>query len=262
MDENIVTWFLYFVIYSFFGYFTEIFMLYTDKKQLLNRGFLFGPLIPVYGVGCLVFIALSMATNTGDNILVTFLLASVFCSIIEYLASVLLEKLFGVRLWDYAEDFKYHLHGRICLKNTVLFGFGGVIIVQWLHPLVSNSVHWLSLEWRNNLALILLVLITVDLILSVYAYFRVRSLIRSGKLDAEKMLVGDNTNEMKKLSREAVKQLFSHKESFETRVRRVLEERAKKFQSRMEKRIKNLQKLVDKSKKDFRDAMKETEEKK
>lgn len=228
MDETATTWFLYFMVYSFFGYFVEIIMLYLDKRVLLNRGFLFGPMIPVYGVGSLVFVALSKLTNTGGNPIITFLLASVFCSIVEYIASVLLEKIFKVKLWDYAEDFKYHLNGRICLFNTIMFGFGGIAIIHWVHPFLVSVIGSISSDWQGIIALVLLIIVMIDLILSAYSYFKVKGLIKTGKLDGEKMLVGDNTTEMKILSRVAVAQLFSHKERFEVRAKRALEKHKKK----------------------------------
>ena len=105
---------LLFFIYSFMGWILEEIYAFYIHKKFINRGFLMGPLCPLYGVGCL---ALTFILHKfSNNILLLFVLSMIICSAIEYLIGYLLEKIFSLRWWDYSDE-KYNLDGRICLKQ-------------------------------------------------------------------------------------------------------------------------------------------------
>ena len=95
--DFIATWFLIFIIYSFAGWCMEVLISLVLRKKLINRGFLVGPICPIYGVGALL---LSAVLDANEPPLVIFCVAFVGSAVLEYLASFVMERLFRVRWWD------------------------------------------------------------------------------------------------------------------------------------------------------------------
>ena len=126
MLEIVVKYFLYFIIYSFAGWSIEMVYQSIKDRHIVNRGFLIGPLCTIYGYGVLIIILL-IGTNTKD-LLAVFLKAILVCSILEYMTSYVMEKLFKARWWDYSDE-KFNINGRICLGTMIPFGLGGTLIV-------------------------------------------------------------------------------------------------------------------------------------
>ena len=114
--ELIAEYFLYFIIYSFLGWTMEVICKLVELKKFVNRGFLIGPICPIYGYGVLA-IVLIIGSFKGD-LLAVFLKSILVCSILEYLTSYLMEKIFKARWWDYSNK-KFNLNGRICLETKI-----------------------------------------------------------------------------------------------------------------------------------------------
>lgn len=223
MSELLERWILYFAIYSLGGYLVEVVKCSLKRKQFTNRGFLFGPVLPIYGFGAVLFaLAIDYIEPLRGNLILTFLAAVAICTVLEYITSFLMEKLFKIRWWDYRGVHRFQLNGRICLQNSLLFGLGG-IVMAFIQPRVAGFISWLDPTFRTVLAWVAVILFTVDTIASTYAALRARGMVTKGVVDFEQM-VGDQTNEVKKLCREAIKQLFSRGGSLELRARRLMQE--------------------------------------
>lgn len=154
--------FLLFIMYSIIGWAIEVFDCYIFQKKWINRGFLIGPYCPIYGCGSVLMTLLIPQTN---DYIGTFLKAMAICSILEYITSYLMEKLFKTRWWDYSNN-KFNINGRICLQTMALFGLGGVIIVELTSPIFIMELNWLSETVLTVLFIITLVLFMTDLIVS------------------------------------------------------------------------------------------------
>ena len=162
---------IYFIIYSFIGWILEvIYCLFTEKK-LINRGFLIGPICPIYGCGVLLIVLL--INGDFSDLLSIFLKSILICSILEYFTSYIMEKLFGARWWDYSNR-KYNINGRICLETMLPFGILGSLVVLFIHPFFSNIVSIFS----NNLILILGISLFVILLTDIFISFNVMSKIK------------------------------------------------------------------------------------
>ena len=132
MLYTISFWFVLFMLYSFIGYVAEIIAVsIIQKRVVLNRGFLIGPYLPIYGVGCMIMVL--FLRRYENDLLALFIMSAFYCSVLEYFTSLIMEKIFKLRWWDYSNN-KFNINGRICLKNAVLFGIGGIIVVKVLHP--------------------------------------------------------------------------------------------------------------------------------
>lgn len=143
----LIHWILLFSSYSFLGWLCESIYCSVPEKRWINRGFLTGPFCPVYGFGALlVLIALTPLLGLfvlPVELIVLFFAGAILASALEYLTSVLLEKLFHTSWWDYSNH-KYQIHGRVCLINSVLFGLLSVVVLKVVHPVVSMFLLGLS----------------------------------------------------------------------------------------------------------------------
>ena len=131
----IFTYLFYFIIYSIIGWIVETSYVYISTKKFVDRGFLVGPYCPIYGSGAVLMIL--YLTQYKDNILTVFILSTVICSILEYLTSYIMEVLFKTRWWDYSTQ-KFNLNGRICGKNSLLFGLAGILVIYIIHPVINT----------------------------------------------------------------------------------------------------------------------------
>ncbi len=158
-----------FFIYSFFGWICEV--LYVGlitEKRFYNRGFLNLPLIPIYGFGSILITA--TLSDLSLRIGYQFLLVVIMTSILEYLTSYLMESFFHLRWWDYSQR-KFNINGRVCLRNSLLFGFGGLIVIHlsnYLIPILNE----IDIDTIRTINVIGLLAVNIDL------YFVLRKLIR------------------------------------------------------------------------------------
>lgn len=155
--------FVWFIIYSFFGWVYESLWASFNEKQWVNRGFLSGPVIPIYGAGAVLFVLL---LENIENPVVIFLLGMVIASILEYFTSWAMEKLFHARWWDY-HHYPFNLNGRICLYGVLLFGFFAVLINKVIQPYVEKFVSSFSDYQLYILSVILMILFLTDTTLTI-----------------------------------------------------------------------------------------------
>ena len=155
--------FLWFVFYSFAGWVYESILVSVQQRRLVNRGFLNGPLCPIYGVGAVL--AIVLLGRITDPVLI-FLISMVGATVLEYCTSWVMERLFHARWWDYS-NFRFNINGRVCLLGAVIFGFGGVTIVLVVQPLVADVTAMIPLSALPTLATILVLLVIIDLVVTM-----------------------------------------------------------------------------------------------
>lgn len=156
--------FLLFIAYSFIGWLCEVIYCSILEKRFVNRGFLRGPLCPIYGCGgLLVIFFLKPYSHTWVQL---FLAGAFITSLLEYLTSYLMEKLFHAKWWDYS-DLKFNINGRICLLNTVLFGLMSVFAVHFVHTPIFNFIQNMPSLLTIILGSVLGAFFLVDCVLTV-----------------------------------------------------------------------------------------------
>ncbi|MBZ4671616.1 MAG: hypothetical protein JG769_1920 [Oscillospiraceae bacterium] len=128
---------LFFIFYSVIGWMIEVCYMTLELGKYPHRGFLNGPLCPIYGFGTLIVMAL--LSPFKDNIILLFAASMVVCTSFELFVGILLEKLFNNAWWDYSHE-KFNYRGLICLKVSMLWGVGCVIVVRGFHPLLERLV--------------------------------------------------------------------------------------------------------------------------
>ena len=122
-----------FFIYAFLGWCTEVSYAALVTGSFVNRGFLNGPVCPIYGFG--VVIVLTCLTPLAGSLPLLFLGSVVLTSALEWLTGFALEKLFHQRWWDYSDE-PFNLSGYICLRFAIAWGFACMFVVKLLHPTV------------------------------------------------------------------------------------------------------------------------------
>lgn len=165
---------IYFFIYSFIGWLLEVVYAMFVQRQFVNRGFLFGPICPIYGCGAVLLI-LSLS-RVKDNKFSKFLVAAMSFSVFEYIVSYVLEMLFNQRWWDYSNDI-LNLQGRISLLYSIVWGVLGVFFIEKLHPQVKKKVEKVLGYINKNVQAIIIALLLIiwilDTIISVHMYLQV-----------------------------------------------------------------------------------------
>ena len=151
--------FLYFFIYSVIGWCTEMFYCRLGQGKWVDRGFLYGPYCPIYGFGGLI--VLIFLEPFANNKIIVFLLAMILTTLLEYVTSFIMEKLFDAKWWDYSE-MPFNINGRVCLLNSILFGLLGLIITYIIHPHVENLVNYIPNNYIQYIVLLLVIILSVD----------------------------------------------------------------------------------------------------
>ena len=178
--DFIATWFLIFIIYSFAGWCMEVLISLVLRKKLINRGFLVGPICPIYGVGALL---LSAVLDANEPPLVIFCVAFVGSAVLEYLASFVMERLFRVRWWDYTER-PFNLNGRICLESILSFGIIGVLMLKLITPALIGLFQSLPPTILILSASIVFFTVLCDIALSLWLILNVRITVGTVERDA------------------------------------------------------------------------------
>ena len=134
-------YFVEFIFYSFLGWVWESIYCTVNEKKWADRGFLFGPICPIYGscvVGVSILFSLIPAlSDPAFPVWATFIICMIGSAVAEFGTSWVLEKRFHARWWDYSK-LPLNIQGRICLPVSVCFGIAGVLIVKYLMPFVSG----------------------------------------------------------------------------------------------------------------------------
>lgn len=182
--------FLLFIIFSFIGFIVEEIIVSITTKEVVNRGFLIGPILPIYGFGALFII--KFLGKYQDDLIVLFILSFVICGTLEYITSFLLEKIYKVRWWDYS-DKKYNVNGRITLPFTFMFGLGGVIIMKLFYPVIIKLLNSTPENILIIVSIIIFVITLVDTIISANITYNITSTAKN----LYSKLPKDNTDEIK-----------------------------------------------------------------
>lgn len=149
----------YFVVLSFLGWVVESIYSSLRAAKFINRGMLYTPFCPIYGFVGVILVMVDKSYN--PNVFLTFIITVIVAIIIEYSVSFLAEKFLKVHWWDYSNE-KFNLHGRICLRNSILFGLLGASLLLII-PLLEQ-IYLLGFQY---IWLVLLIIITLDAIANI-----------------------------------------------------------------------------------------------
>ncbi|WP_072524626.1 putative ABC transporter permease [Clostridium sp. Marseille-P3244] len=157
---DLTQWVLFFFIYSFIGWVWESCYVSLRKRRWVNRGFMHGPMLPLYGSGALVVLVSTIGVR--DNVVLIFVLGMSAATILEYFTGAVMESLFHVRYWDYSSQ-KLNLKGYICVTSSLCWGCFSVLLVRVVHLPIEAAVLRLPSAAATWISMILAVTAAVDL---------------------------------------------------------------------------------------------------
>lgn len=201
MNINYFELLTYFIIYSFLGWIMESVIRSFCEKKIINTGFLYGPFCPIYGCGTLIMIL--FLENFKDTWFLLFILSFLGLTLWEYVVGVILESVFKTKYWDYS-DHKFNFQGRICLSNSLFWGFLGVVFMKYIHPL---TIYLLQLVDTTSIRITIYTataIFIVDTIISILNLVNIKATLEKiEKLNAE---IKDKLQELKTVDKSISKE--------------------------------------------------------
>ncbi len=155
---------LMFFIYSFVGWVVEVVYYGITEGKFINRGFLAGPLCPVYGLG--FYAAIWIFEPLRNNFFIIFFGMATACTIVELIAGVILYHTFHMRWWDYS-DYKLNFRGYICLRFFIYWGIAASLGIYVLHPTVKWLIAHINSPVRIGIVVFFSVILIADIITTI-----------------------------------------------------------------------------------------------
>ena len=161
-----------FLIYGFVGWCCEVAFAAIVHGRFVNRGFLNGPICPIYGVGALAVVLL--LSPLRGHLVLLFLASGLVATVIELVTGWALEKLFHTKWWDYS-NYKFNYKGYICPQFSLLWGAACTVIVRWVNPGVLVLVNQMPRTVGWALACVFFTVLAVDLAVTAAGVLRLRA---------------------------------------------------------------------------------------
>lgn len=177
-------WLLLFFIYCLLGWIWETCYVSLRKRKWVNRGFLYGPWLPIYGSGAIAILFVTLPVQT--NPVLVFFLGMITATALEYATGAAMEKLFHMRYWDYSSQ-PLNVNGHICFHVSLAWGFFSLLMVRVIHPPIDRLISGIPAGIADIVTLVLAVSFAVDATSSVRAALDMKSLL--AKLEDSKELL-------------------------------------------------------------------------
>lgn len=170
-----------FIIYSFIGWLTEVIFTLFVEKRFINRGFLIGPICPIYGFGGVLI--LIFLTRYKNDPIILYTMSVMIAAILEYFTSYIMEKIFKNRWWDYS-DMKYNINGRICLETLIPFGILALFATYIVNPILLNIISMMNNTILYILTIIIVIIGVIDVVLSFNVIIKLKNISNSIRSDS------------------------------------------------------------------------------
>lgn len=249
MPQNIYELICIFLIYSFFGWCTEVAYAGVTRGIFVNRGFLNGPYCPIYGCGMVIVIELLYPIR--DNLIVLFVGSFLLTSVLEFFTGFILEKLFHNKWWDYS-NVPFNIMGYVCLKFSICWGLAGTFFIDIIHPIVYKFILLIPSVVGIIVVSVLAVLFAADCGITVATIL---------KLNKHLKLMDEVAENLHRISDEIGENIFENvenamevKEKYQER-KEELEEKVSEKQRAFGKRISEKQGEIEELQNKYRELM-------
>lgn len=182
---SLYEWLVFFYIYSFLGWIFESSYVSLKSRRWVNRGFLEGPFLPIYGGGAVMMLFVSEPFKY--NFLLSYVAGAAGATLLELVTGVVMESIFKVRYWDYSYK-KYNYKGYICLSSTIAWGFFTVIMNQCIHPLILRFTAMVPTLLLHIVSGLVSVYLAFDIYISVKEALDMRDMLEKMENLREDML--------------------------------------------------------------------------
>ncbi len=169
---------LYFIVYAFIGWCIEVAYAAIKTGEFVNRGFLNGPVCPIYGFGVVILIELTIPIK--NNLALIFIVSIFVTSLIEFTTGFILEKLFNNRWWDYSNRL-FNVKGYICLRFSLIWGIASVFVLKVIHTIVRDTTKLIPIFLGNIILVLIIILLFADIVAAVETVLKFN--VRLKKID-------------------------------------------------------------------------------
>ena len=237
---HLTQWVLFFFIYSFIGWVWECCFVSVRKRRWVNRGFMYGPMLPIYGFGALA--VLISTIRVRDSIPLIFLFGMVGATLLEYVTGAVMERLFNVKYWDYSNQ-KFNLNGYICLTSSLGWGLFSVLLVKFVHVPIEGAVLKIPTIIAEGIAFVLTVAAAVDVTQSFNDAMDLKRILT--QLEESKKQIRKIQEKLKVASEEFVEDYRQRAGEFVEDYRRRVEEHVEDYRGRAEEMAEDYKKLAE-----------------
>ncbi len=171
---TVMQWLFLFYFYCFCGWCIESAYVSAKSGKLVNRGFMRGPFLPLYGSGGMMMLIVSAPFQ--DHIVLVYIAGCIGATVLEYITGVTMEALFKVRYWDYSNQ-PFQFQGHICLGTSLSWGGLTILMTQFVHKPVERFLLAMPLEILAPVTAVLTVILSVDFALSCKAALDIRDIL-------------------------------------------------------------------------------------
>lgn len=228
-------WIAFFITYCLIGWLGESIYVSFEHKKIVNRGFLHGPFLPIYGFGAVIILISTIPVR--NNYLLIFLFGMTGATLLEYATGYIMEKIFQVKYWDYSYE-PLNLNGYICLGCSIAWGACSLLLTGILHHPVEKVIFSMPKVWLMVIDIVFTVYFVWDLITSAQEAFDLKKMILANedvkrlqkRLDVVLAFVDDDKEKFQAYLREKGEQFADGKEEFE----RELQEKLQSARARIE----------------------------
>ncbi len=173
-DYNGFQWLFFFYFYCFGGWCFESAFVSLRTRKWVNRGFMRGPFLPLYGSGATMMLVVSMPFQ--ENVVLTYIAGVIGATALEYVTGVVMEALFQVRYWDYSERI-LNYQGRICLRSSLAWGFLTILMTRVIHRPIESLMYAMPERVLHYVTVVLTIYIVADFTLSFKAALDLRDIM-------------------------------------------------------------------------------------
>ena len=152
---------LYFFVYGFLGWCAEVGFAAVKEHNFVNRGFLNGPICPIYGVG--VTIVIAFLTPYKDNLILLYISSVILVTLLEGVTGWAMDKIFHNKWWDYSKQ-PLNIGGYVCLIFSLVWGIACVAIMDLIHPLIHQALTFIP----RTLGIVLMVILGIAMFADIY----------------------------------------------------------------------------------------------
>lgn len=178
-------WIAFFAVYCMIGWAFESVYVSIEHRKWVNRGFLNGPFLPIYGFGAIIMLIFALPVR--KSIILIFLFGMTGATLLEYFTGYAMEKIFHVKYWDYTYE-PLNLDGYICIGCSLMWGALSVLLVKVIHKPVENVILNIKHIHLMIADIMFLVYFVWDIVISARQAFDLRKIIDEQLLQNEKVL--------------------------------------------------------------------------
>lgn len=171
---SLTQWSFFFLLYCVLGWCFESTYVSIMQHRLVNRGFLHGPYLPIYGSGAIMMLFVTIPVR--ESLILSFLAGLVGATALEYITGVAMEALFKVRYWDYSNQ-RFNFQGHICLSSSIAWGGFTLLLTRVIHKPIERMMLWIPERLLSVLVMGVGTVFLVDLTLSVRAAVNLREIL-------------------------------------------------------------------------------------